>query len=605
MMQGQPSENAGYSGSLRPTTKYPSVTRTIACGPVTSTNQARSSKSARVPMEKPPNYLTDVFDDIDTDDEDISDHDDDVSIEELETRILHTSMLIERRRRKLQQQPHGKEEKHSTEQARRKKMSRAHDKVLEYMLTLMDLGGARGFVYGIIPEKGKPVTGASDNLRGWWKEKVRFDHNGPVAAERYRLEHNIPSHGTYTSVSIPQLLMGFQDSTLGSLLSSLMQQCEPPQRRFPLDRQVPPPWWPTMEEDWWPQLGLSRGQGPVPYRKPHDLKKAWKVSVLIAVIKNISPDFDHIQRTLHKSRCLQDKMSAKERTLWSSVLHQEIKLYMELHPDAPQLTLHKEAVTSSSSSTKYDVDIEDDAFYAGVTDGGLVDTDDDRKEGLMALPPNNNKLQQGSQESVADELQQIPSKNGSVWENPLQSVLMDQKTGVDQNSLQQPPVEDSGPAQQRPTVYLNAVLQTPSVGLNRLLAMPGLVVEQSCLQQSVLNPNTILQTPHVGTNYLLPKSRMEQNCLQQPATTNLYPLLQKPAIDTNSSYDHAGQGIEAVRPPQCFPAQTIASESVFKNQPSGFGGDFIYDSPFNFTNQGGSLIRKDDSSWFFGNSWRS
>ncbi|XP_038988595.1 protein ETHYLENE-INSENSITIVE 3-like 1a [Phoenix dactylifera] len=200
-------------------------------------------------------------------------------------------------------------------------MSRAHDKVLEYMLILMDLGGARGFVYGIIPEKGKLVSGVSDNLRGWWKEKVRFDHNGPLVVERYRLEHNIPSHGTNTSVLIPQLLMGFQDSTLGSLLSSLMQQCEPPQRRFPLDQQVSPPWWPTMEEDWWPQLGLSRDQGPVPYRKPHDLKKAWKVSVLIAVIKNISPDFDHIQRTVQNSRCLQDKMSAKERTLWSSVLH--------------------------------------------------------------------------------------------------------------------------------------------------------------------------------------------------------------------------------------------------------------------------------------------
>ncbi|KAG1365560.1 hypothetical protein COCNU_12G005600 [Cocos nucifera] len=352
-------------------------------------------------------------------------------------------MLIERWRKKHKQQPDGKEEKQSTEQARRKKMSRAHDKVLEYMLILMDLGGARGFVYGIIPEKGKPVSGASDNLRGWWKEK-------------------------------------------------------------------------------------------------------------------------------------------------------EMKLYMELHPDAPQLTLHKEAATSSSSSAKYDVDIEDDAFYAGVTDGGLLDdSDDDREERLIALPPNNIKLKQGSQERVvANESQQIPRKNRSVWQNPLQSVVF-----MDQNSLQQPPIEDSDPAQQQPDAYLNADLQTLSVGLNCLLAMPG--VEQSGLQQSALNPNTLLQTPNVGTNCLLPKSSMEQNFLQQPATMNLYPLLQKPAIDTNSSYDQAGQGIEVVRPPRYFPAQTITSESTFKKQPGGFDGNFIYDSPSNFTDPGGSLIRKDDSSWFF------
>lgn len=256
---------------------------------------------------------------------------------------------------------------------------------------------------------------------------------------------------------------------------------------------------------------------------------------------------------------------------------------MELHHDAPQPTLYKEAATSSSSSTKYDVDIEDDAFYAGVTD-------DDKKEGLIALPLNNNKLQQGSQErAVADELQRIPSKNSSVWENPLRPVVF-----VDQNSLQQPPIKDSNYAQQQPTVYLNALLQTPSGGPESLLPMPG--VEQSCLQQPALNPKALLQTLNVGPNCLLPKSSMEQNFLQQPATTDLHPLLQKPAIDTNSSYDHAGQGIKALQPPRYFPAQIFTSETAFKNQPDGFDGDFIYDSPFNFTDLGGLLIRKNDSS---------
>lgn len=47
----------------------------------------------------------------------------------------------------------------------------------------MEVCKVRGFVYGIIPEKGKPVSGSSDNIReAWWKEKVKFDKNGAAAA---------------------------------------------------------------------------------------------------------------------------------------------------------------------------------------------------------------------------------------------------------------------------------------------------------------------------------------------------------------------------------------------------------------------------------------
>ena len=50
--------------------------------------------------------------------------------------------------------------------------SRAQDGILKYMLKLMEVCKARGFVYGIIPKKGKPMSGASDNIRAWWKEEV-------------------------------------------------------------------------------------------------------------------------------------------------------------------------------------------------------------------------------------------------------------------------------------------------------------------------------------------------------------------------------------------------------------------------------------------------
>ncbi|KAL0929078.1 hypothetical protein M5K25_001018 [Dendrobium thyrsiflorum] len=111
--------------------------------------------------------------------------DEDMDLEELERRMWRDRLKL--KRLKEQQISKNKDlgdamkHRQSQEQARRKKMSRAQDGILKYMLKMMEVCKAQGFVYGIIPEKGKPVSGASDNLRGWWKEKVRFDRNGPAA----------------------------------------------------------------------------------------------------------------------------------------------------------------------------------------------------------------------------------------------------------------------------------------------------------------------------------------------------------------------------------------------------------------------------------------
>ncbi|RWW78090.1 hypothetical protein BHE74_00013708 [Ensete ventricosum] len=121
------------------------------------------------------------------------DSDDDLDIEELERRMwrdrLRLKRLKEHQQSKSREQGDAAKQCQSLEQARRKKMSRAQDGILKYMLKMMEVCNAQGFVYGIIPEKGKPVSGASDNLRGWWKEKVRFDRNGPAAiANEYDVE---------------------------------------------------------------------------------------------------------------------------------------------------------------------------------------------------------------------------------------------------------------------------------------------------------------------------------------------------------------------------------------------------------------------------------
>ncbi|KAF3319821.1 ETHYLENE INSENSITIVE 3-like 3 protein [Carex littledalei] len=276
-----------------------------------------------------------------------------------------------------------------SDQALRKKMSRAQDGILKYMLKLMEVCNVRGFVYGIIPEKGKPVSGASDNIRAWWKEKVKFDKNGPAAIAKYEAENFALENGQVVSNGGKgqQSLLDLQDATLGSLLSSLMQHCSPPQRKFPLEKGVPPPWWPNGTEDWWVALGLPKEQIP-PYKKPHDLKKVWKVGVLTAVIKHMSPNFVKIRMHVRKSKCLQDKMTAKESLIWLAVLSREERSVLqnfvagkdrererekEKDNGFSDVTQHsgqeerREDTYTYSSSNEYDVDGPDVVPVAGAT----------------------------------------------------------------------------------------------------------------------------------------------------------------------------------------------------------------------------------------------
>ncbi|KAJ6832415.1 putative ETHYLENE INSENSITIVE 3-like 1 protein [Iris pallida] len=286
-----------------------------------------------------PGGFPDAIPEDDESDEDIDVED--IDVEELERRMWRDRMKLKR----LKEQQHpgrsadpvdAARQRQSQEQARRKKMSRAQDGILKYMLKMMEVCKAQGFVYGIIPENGKPVGGASDNLRGWWKEKVRFDRNGPAAIAKYQSDNGIPGLADELGSGPASLhsLQELQDTTLGSLLSALMQHCDPPQRRFPLEKGVPPPWWPTGREEWWSQLGFPKDQKLPPYKKPHDLKKAWKVGVLTAVIKHMSPDIEKIRRLVRQSKCLQDKMTAKESATWLAVVKQEEDLFHRLHPEA-------------------------------------------------------------------------------------------------------------------------------------------------------------------------------------------------------------------------------------------------------------------------------
>lgn len=292
--------------------------------------------------------------------------DEEMDVDELERRMWRDKLRLKR----LKEMNKGKEcvdsdkQRHSQEQARRKKMSRAQDGILKYMLKMMEVCKAQGFVYGIIPEKGKPVSGASDNLREWWKDRVRFDRNGPAAIAKYKADYVIPGKDESSCLfgPTPHTLQQLQDTTLGSLLSALMQHCDPPQRRFPLEKGVPPPWWPSGEEEWWVQLGFQNGNGPPPYKKPHDLKKAWKVAVLTAVIKHMFPDIAKIQKLVRQSKCLQDKMTAKESATWLALINQEEALARELYPERclPLSSSGGSGTFAMKDGSEYDVEGADD-----------------------------------------------------------------------------------------------------------------------------------------------------------------------------------------------------------------------------------------------------
>ncbi|KAK1361698.1 Ethylene insensitive protein [Heracleum sosnowskyi] len=251
---------------------------------------------------------------------DEEDEDEEINYNDLKNRMCKDRIRMQKLKAK-REEPESSEAR--LEQLRRKKMSQSQDAVLKFMVKIMEVCNAQGFVYGIVTEKGKPVTGSSDSLRSWWKDSVQFDLNAPSVIAAF-LPPIIEQAVELDPTSCMHHLQDLNDTTLGSLISLLMQQCLPPQRRFSLERGLAPPWWPNGNEIWWGDQGsTSQEQGPPPYKKPHDLKKAWKVSVLAAIIKHMSLDLDRTRRLVKQSKCLQNKMTSKETASLSRVINQE------------------------------------------------------------------------------------------------------------------------------------------------------------------------------------------------------------------------------------------------------------------------------------------
>ncbi|KAH6812932.1 ETHYLENE-INSENSITIVE3-like 3 [Perilla frutescens var. frutescens] len=357
--------------------------------------------------------LDGLKDDDNVEEKDVSDEE--IEAEELEKRMWKDRIKLKRIKEKQKlaalQAAEKQKAKSTTDQARRKKMARAQDGILKYMLKLMEVCNSRGFVYGIIPDKGKPVSGASDNIRAWWKEKVKFDKNGPAAIAKYEAECLSREEGFGTQNGNSQsVLQDLQDATLGSLLSSLMQHCDPPQRKYPLDKGIPPPWWPMGTEEWWIKLGLPQSQSP-PYKKPHDLKKMWKVGVLTAVIKHMSPNIARIRRLVRQSKCLQDKMTAKESLIWLGVLSKEEAFIQQPSSDNGSSGI-SDSRSKSRGNKRPSVDSDSDYDVDGIHNGsGSVSSKDDRRHqstDIVRVEPVDEALPQPSK--VKDNVQKRPRK---------------------------------------------------------------------------------------------------------------------------------------------------------------------------------------------------
>lgn len=173
--------------------------------------------------------------------EEDEDEDEEISYEDLKKRMWKDPMYMQ----KLKQKCEIEELELSTreEASRRKKMSRAQTSILKYMVKIMEACNAQGFVYGIVPKEGKAVIGSSESLRKWWKEQIRFNHYAPVAIAKYKPAFELHRELNQSSPSsFVHLLHELEDNTLGSLVSAIMQHCVPPQKRFPIERGLSPPW---------------------------------------------------------------------------------------------------------------------------------------------------------------------------------------------------------------------------------------------------------------------------------------------------------------------------------------------------------------------------
>ncbi|XP_008792545.2 protein ETHYLENE INSENSITIVE 3-like [Phoenix dactylifera] len=370
---------------------------------------------------------------------------DEVEMKMLQERIQSDKASLQLLKEKTRQQANRKKQRELQELARRRKATKLHNKILASMVKLVQEDLAQGYSFGIITNHGKSIVASSDNLREWWKEKVKFQVNAPRAIERFKKRNPIlvSSSNNNSETSIPGALKQLTDTILSSVISALTPHCDPPQRRFPIEKGVPPPWWPSMMEEWWPKLGFPVDQLPPPYKKPHDLKKGCKINVLMAMIMHLLPDTQKIHELVSKSKSLQDRMSMKESQLFSSVLCQVSRLYQPMQSSA--IPDDDDDVGSSSRASRYEVEACDGGSHDDIVSFGMVGENifglnaSGEMEGIpVSAPLENNQWMEFAQHSTRSDQPQFLNHDWrnaqqNTWPNCNVVAQNPQVTGLAQN----------------------------------------------------------------------------------------------------------------------------------------------------------------------------
>lgn len=147
-------------------------------------------------------------------------------------------------------------------------------------------------------------------------------------------------------------LSKFSEPVLTCMVQVLMKKCNPPQEKFPMlgKNPIPAPWWPTGNEPWWAEVG--EGVAQPPYKRAHHLSAADKVVVMVAMIKNIAPDFARLTLAMQMAKSVTNIITAAEADIWDSAIVHERQRYMQAHAGGSEPTVTVPLVRADKPASK-------------------------------------------------------------------------------------------------------------------------------------------------------------------------------------------------------------------------------------------------------------
>uniref|UniRef100_A0A0D9WXK3 Ethylene insensitive 3-like DNA-binding domain-containing protein n=1 Tax=Leersia perrieri TaxID=77586 RepID=A0A0D9WXK3_9ORYZ len=152
---------------------------------------------------------------------------------------------------------------------------------------------------------------------------------GRVAEEEMENAGGSSSGGAAVERSpLAAAVSALSDQVLERMMKVLMRKCNPPQDAFPLTGKSPvmPPWWPKGNEGWWPELGA--GAVAPPYRPARVLSKVEKEVAVVAMVKNIAPDFEHLAMAIQMASTVTSVMTDAEAAAWDAGVAAEHDAYV-------------------------------------------------------------------------------------------------------------------------------------------------------------------------------------------------------------------------------------------------------------------------------------